>query len=68
MKTFVTDTPLVTKVKGSAETLPPVSEDPNANTAVDHTAPRKRAETAVLPNSVTYATRPKKKKPTATAP
>lgn len=70
VKTFVTDTPLVTKVQGSgtrSDALPIVTEDPNVNTAVEDPIVRKRAETAVLPNSVTYATRPKKKKPTSPA-
>jgi hypothetical protein len=71
VKTFVSDTTLVTKVKGSgpgSSPLPPVTEDPNVDTAVEDPIVRKRAGTAVLPTSVTYATRPKKKKPTATAP
>jgi hypothetical protein len=70
VKTFVTDTTLVTKVKGSgpgSNPLPPVNEDPNVNTAVEDPTVRKRAGTVVLPTSVTHATRPKKKKPTATA-
>lgn len=76
VKTFVTDIPLVTKAKGPAsQAHSPVNEDPNSSVAVetivDPTAKseqlKKRSGVAVLPNSVTYATRPKKKNPAAAA-